>query len=160
MTATNRASTDPARAACRHTTDQLVNLGLDTAVPEGVRSFAEKSLAQTREFYDLSFDAFDASVTTFQRSFEAACQSATAFNRKIIDLSRRNLGASFDLATSLAGAKDLADIVERRAAFWRKQLSVLTAQAEEVRVHSAKVTGDSPEQIESKVASGSDGPVH
>lgn len=67
MTATNRASTDPARAACRHTTDQLVNLGLDTAVPEGVRSFAEKSLAQTREFYDLSFDAFDASVTTFQR---------------------------------------------------------------------------------------------
>ena len=69
MTATHRAATDQARAVYRHTTDQLGNFGLDTAVPEGVRSLAEKSLVQTREFYDLSFDAFDASVLTFQRSF-------------------------------------------------------------------------------------------
>ncbi len=135
-------------------TDQLGNLGLDTTVPEGVRALAEKSVAQTREVYDRSLDAFDASVTTFERSFDAAGQGATAFNRKIVDIARRNLDASFDLATSLAGAKSLADIVELQAAFWRKQFGVLTAQAEEVRALSTKVTADAVEPIKSQMARG------
>ena len=133
-------------------TDQLGNLGLDTAVPEGVRALAEKTVAQTRGAYDRSLDAFDASVTTFERSFDAAGQSATAFNRKIIDITRRNVDASFDLATSLAGAKNLADIVELQAAFWRKQLGVLTAQAEEVRELSTKMTADVSQPIKSQMA--------
>jgi phasin len=154
MTATHnpQATADQARAAYRHMTDQLGYLGLDPAVPEGVRALAEKSVARTREVYDRSFDAFDASVTTFERSFDAAGQGATAFNRKIVDIARRNLDASFDLATSLAGAKNLADIVELQAAFWRKQFGVLTAQAEEVRALSTKVTTDAAEQINAQIA--------
>jgi phasin len=156
MTATHnaQATADQARAAYRQTTDQLGRLGLDTTVPEGVRALAEKSVARTREVYDRSFDAFDASVTTFERSFDAAGQGATAFNRKIVDIARRNLDASFDLATSLAGAKNLADIVELQAAFWRKQLGVLTAQAEEVRALSTRVTADAAEPIKSQMARG------
>jgi len=155
MTAThNPQATDQARAAYRHMTDQLGNLGLDTTVPEGVRALAEKSVEQTREVYDRSLDAFDASVTTFERSFDAAGQGATAFNRKIVDIARRNVDASFDLATSLAGAKNLADIVELQAAFWRKQFGVLTAQAEEVRALSTKVTADAVEPIKSQMARG------
>jgi len=149
-----QAPADQARAAYRQTTDQLGRLGLDTAVPEGVRALAEKSVAQTRKAYDRSWDAFDASMTTFERSFDAAGQGATAFNRKIVDIARRNLDASFDLATSLAGAKNLADIVELQAAFWRKQLGVLTAQAEEVRALSTRVTADAAEPIKSQMARG------
>ena len=72
-------------------TDQLGHLGLDTAVPEGVRALAEKNVAQSREAYDRSKDAFDASLTTFERSFDAAGQGAAAFNRKIVDIARRNV---------------------------------------------------------------------
>ena len=154
MNANPQAAADQARAAYRHTMDQLGNLGLDTAVPEGVRALAEKSVAQTREAYDRSWDAFDASVTTFERSFDAAGQGAIAFNRKIIDIAIRNVDASFDLATSLAGAKNLADIVERQSAFWRKQFSVLTAQAEEVRALSTRVTADAAEPIKAQVKRG------
>jgi len=59
MTATHnpQATADQARAAYRHMTDQLGYLGLDTAVPEGVRALAEKSVARAREVYDRSFDA-------------------------------------------------------------------------------------------------------
>jgi hypothetical protein len=99
-------------------------------------------------------DAFDTSLTTFERTFDAAGQGATAFNRKIIDIARRNVDAGFDLATSLAGAKNLADIMELQAAFWRKQFGVLTAQAEEVRALSMKVTTDAAEQINSQMAHG------
>ena len=80
-------------------------------------------------------------MTTFERSFDAAGQGAAAFNRKMVDIARRNVDASFDLATSLAGAKTFADMLELPAAFWRNRLGVLTAQAEEVRALSTKGDG-------------------
>jgi phasin len=162
MTATHnpQAAADQARAAYRKTTDQLGKLGLDTAVPEGVRALAEKAVAQTREAYDRSWDAFDASLTTFERTFDAAGQGAAAFNRKIIDLAGRNADASFDLAASLAGAKDLADMVELQAAFWRKQLGVLTAQAEEVHAMLTKATAAAAEPIKSQIDRAADGRAH
>jgi len=154
MTATNNPQTaaDQARATYRQMTDQLGHLGLDAAVPEGVRALAEKTVDQTREAYDRSTDAFDASVTTFEKSFGAAGQGAVAFNRKIIDIARRNLDASFDLAKSLAGAKSLTDMVALQTAFWRKQFGTLTAQAEEVRALSTKVTADATEALKAHVA--------
>ena len=45
----------------------------------------------------------------------ASYQGATAFNRKIIDIAQQNVNSVFDLAKSLAGAKNLADIVELQA---------------------------------------------
>ena len=108
------ATSNPQAAAeqASKMTSQLGLLGLSTAIPEGVRALAQKTVGQTRQVYDRSSDAFDASVATFEKSFDAAGQGAAAFNRKIIDISRRNLNSVFDLAASLAGAKDLADIVE------------------------------------------------
>ena len=161
MTATQNPQTaaDQARATYRRMTDQLGHLGLDTAVPEGVRALAEKSVAQTRQAYDRSLDAFDTSLMTLERTFDAAGQGAIAFNRKIVDIARRNVSASFDLATSLAGAKNLADIVELQSAFWRKQFGVLTAQAEEVRSLSMKVTTDAADQINLQMAGGANRPA-
>ena len=147
-----QAAADQARATYRAATAQLGQLGLDSAIPEGVRALAEKTVAQSREAYDRSKDAFEASLTTFERSFDAAGQGAAAFNRKMIDIARRNVDASFDLATSLAGAKNFADVLELQAAFWRKQLGVLTAQAEEVRALSTRVTADAAEPIKARMA--------
>jgi phasin len=136
----------------RDVTTQLGHLGLDPAIPEGVRDLAEKAVARTREAYDRSMDAFDASVAAFERSFDAAGQGAAAFNRQIIDIARRNVNSSFDLATSLAGAKDLYDTVKLQAAHWRKQVDALTAQAAEVRALSTKVAADTAEPIKSQMA--------
>ena len=61
-----------ARANYREVTSRLGALGLDTAIPEGVRALAESTVDQTREAYNRSTDAFDASVATFEKSFDAA----------------------------------------------------------------------------------------
>ena len=147
-----RAAADQARATYRAATAQLGQLGLDTAIPEDMRTLAVKTVAQSREAYDRSKDAFEASLTAFERSFDAAGQGAAAFNRKMIDLARRNVDAGFDLATSLAGAKTLADMLELQTAFWRKQLGVVTAQAEEVRTLSTRVTADTSEPLKAHLA--------
>jgi phasin len=126
----------------------------DTAVPEAVRAMAEKTVAQTREVYDRSKDALDASVATLERTFDAAGQGAVAFNRKIIDIAQRNVNSAFDLAKSLAGAKNLAEAMELQGAYWRKQFGALAAQAEEVRALSTKVTADTAEPVKAHVPRG------
>lgn len=154
MNESSKESTDQGRPSYRDLTRQLGLIGLDTGIPEGVRALAEKFAAQNRETYDRYLDAFDASVITFERSFEAAGQSAIAFNRKIVDMARRNVDEGFDLATSLTGAKNIADMVRLQAAYWHKQFVALTEQAEEVRALSTKVTADAAEQIASQKARG------
>ena len=84
----------------------------DMAVPEAVRAMAEKTVAHTREVYDRSKDTLDASLATVETTFDAAGQGAVAFNRKVIDIAQRNVNSGFDLAKSLAGAKNLTEMVE------------------------------------------------
>ena len=95
------------------------------AVPENVRAMVEKAVDQSREVYDRSKDALDASVATLERTFDAAGQGVVAFNRKIIDIAQRNVNSGFDLAKSLAGAKNLSEMVELQAAYWQKQFGAL-----------------------------------
>jgi hypothetical protein len=153
---TTAQNSKSAAADYRNTTEQLSHLGLNASVPEGVRDLAEKNVAQSREAYNRSRDAFDVSLTTFEKSFDAAGQGAAAFNRKMVDISQRNLDATFDLATSLAGAKNLAEVVGAQSAYWLKQFRALTAQAEEVREMSAKITADTVAPIKTQIT-GSNG---
>ena len=127
------------------------------AAPETVRAMVEKAVDQSREVYDRSKDALDASVTTLERTFDAAGQGAVAFNRKIIDLAQRNVNSGFDLAKSLAGAKNLSEMVELQVAYWQKLLGALASQVEEVRALSSRVTADAAEPIKSQIARGADG---
>jgi hypothetical protein len=48
-------------------------------------------------------------------------------------------------------------MVELHAAYWRKQIGTLTAQAEEVRELSTKVTADATQAIKAHMARGADG---
>src|SRR6478752_10536599 len=98
MNPNSQVAAEQARKNYWDVTTQLGHLGLDTAIPEGARALAEKTVAQTREVYDRSTDAFEASVATFEKSFDAAGQGAAAFSRKFIDIAKRNLATGFDLA--------------------------------------------------------------
>ena len=111
--ALNREATvDKSREATRKTNGQFEALTLDTAFSEAVRELAETSVAQTREAYERSKNAFEAAVDTMARSFDALGQGAAALNRKIIEIAHQNVSSGFDLAKSLATAKTLAEMVE------------------------------------------------
>src|SRR6185312_276727 len=128
----------------------------DAVVPESVRAMAERAVDQSRKVYDHSKDALDASVTTLERTFDAAGQGAVAFNRKIIDIAQRNVNSGFDLAKSLAGAKNLSEMVELQTAYWQKLLGTLESQAEEVRSLSTKMAAAAIEPVKQQVKRGVD----
>jgi phasin len=140
--ALNREATaDKSREATK-TNGQFETLTLDAAFSEAVRELAEKSVDQTREAYDRAKDSLEAAVDTMARSFDELRQGAAALNRKVIEIAEENVSSGFDLAKSLAKARTLAEMVELPATYWRKQLSALSAQAEEVRTLSTKVAAD------------------
>jgi phasin len=107
---------------------------------------------QSREAYERGKDALEEAIDALERSFDAAGQGATAFNRKLIDLAQRNLNSAFDLAKNLAGAKNLAEIVELQSAFIRHQFDVFANQASEIRALTSKIAADTAEPIKNQVA--------
>jgi Phasin protein len=90
------------------------------------------------------------SITKF---LEAANQNAAAVNRKVIEITQRNLNLGFELAKSLArGGGNPSEIVRVQTSFWRKQFHALATQAEEAcerlfgfNVAKPKVLESSPE---------------
>ena len=149
-----------ARDTDRKTTAQFENLALDAPLSEAVRALSEKNVAQTREVYEHSKDALDAALETLEWSFDALGQGATALNHKVIDIAQRNINSGFDLAKSLTKAKNLAEVIELQATYWRERFGVLANQAEEVRTLSTQVAADTAKPIKSQMARGMDGRAH
>ena len=145
------ATADKSRETYSKTNGRFEAVTLDTTFPEAARELAETSVAQTVEAYERSKNAVEAAVDTMARSFDALGQGAAALNRKIIDIAQQNVSSGFDLAKGLATAKTLAELVELRAAYWRKQFSALAAQAEEVRALSIKVAAETAAPIKAHV---------
>ena len=150
-----KVAADKARDTYRKTAAQTEELVHDTQL--AMRALAEKNIAQTREACEHSKHALEAALETLERSFDAVGQGAIALNHKVMDIAQRNMNSGFDLAKSLAGAKNLAEVIELQAAHWRKQFSALAAQAEEVRTLSTQVTADVTEPIKAQVKRGRDG---
>ena len=153
----SKVAAEKARDTYRKTAAQFDELVHDTQLPEAMRALAEKNIAQTRELYERSKDALEAVLASWEKSFDAAGQGAVALNRKVIDITQRNINSGFEFAKSLSGAKNLTEAMELQATYWRKQLGTLGAQAEEMRNLSTQVTADVTEPIKAQVARGMEG---
>ena len=125
-------------------------------VPPSMRALAEKNITQTRELYQRWKDAVDVAFASWERSLGAAGEGAFSFNRKLLDITERNINSGFDLAMHLAGATNLAEAMELQATYWRKQFAELRSQAEEVRVLSRKVAADVAVPVKAELARGTD----
>ena len=152
QTYTPQVVAEAARDTFRKAAKEFESFKLDATVPESVRALAEKTVNQSREAYERGKDAMEESIDALERSFDAAGQGATAFNRKLIDLAQRNLNSAFDLAKSLAGAKNLAEIAELQSAFIRRQFDVFASQANEIRALTTKIAADTSEPIKNQVS--------
>ena len=89
-------------------------------LPDTLRVLAERNVVQTRELYEHSKNTFQAILESWQKSFGSAGQNAVALSRKMIDVTGRNMDTGFNFAIGLAGARNLGEVMELQAAYWRK----------------------------------------
>jgi hypothetical protein len=94
---------------------------------------AERNVAQTRERYEQSKNTIQAMLDRWQKSFGATGKGALALNRRIFDITDHSINNSFDFATALVGARNLAEVAELQTAYWRKQLIDLTRLTDKTR---------------------------
>ena len=150
-----KVAADTARAY-RKTTEEFERFAKDAQMPEAVRVIAEKNIAQSRELFERSKDAFEKVLESWEKTFDAAGQGAVALNRKMVDITQRNINSGFDFAKSLIGAKSVAEAMELHSTYWQKQLNTLKAQADEMRDLSTRVTADVAEPAKAQVKRGID----
>jgi phasin len=162
MTESNPAkvAADKARAAYRQTAEEFEQLAQNGHMPEAMRVFAEKNIAQSREFYERSKDAFDKILESWEKTFDAAGQGAVVLNRKMVEITQRNINSGFEFAKSLIGAKTMAEAMALQSGYWQKQLGTLRAQADEMRELSTRVTADVVEPAKAQVKRGLDQIAH
>ena len=129
-----KAVAEKARGTYRKTGAQFEEF-TRAQMPESISALAEKSVAQTRELYEHSLEAV---LESWERFVIAAGQGAVALNRKVIDITRRNINTGFGLAESLAGAKSLAEATQLQAAYWRKLLGTVQSQVKEGRARTGR----------------------
>src|SRR5262245_8393691 len=91
-------------------------------VPDTLRAIAESNVAQTREFYERSKDTLQAVLASWQKSFGVVAQGAVTLNHTMVNSAERNIDTGFDFAAGLAGARNLAEVMELQASYWRKVL--------------------------------------
>ena len=150
----NPRNAEKSRDTYRKNSAQLGALGQYAELPESMRTFAEHNIAQTREVYERSKDALEAVLVSWERTFDAASQGATAPNRKVVDITQRNLATGFEFASNLAGAKNLTAAMELQTAYWRQQLNMLGSQAEEMSTLSSKIAADITEPLKAQASRG------
>jgi hypothetical protein len=63
--------------------------------------------------------------------FEAAAEEVLSFCLKSMGFAARRMSVALQLASNLARARDLSEVVELQAAHWRRQLDEVAAQIEE-----------------------------
>lgn len=63
--------------------------------------------------------------------FEAAAKAVLSFCLKSMGFAARRMSVALQLASNLARARDLSDVVELQTAHWRRQLDEVAAQIEE-----------------------------
>ena len=84
----------------------------------------------------------EAVLAAFAKAFEAAVQGALLLHREMIDIAQRDVNAGFGLLRRLAGARNLGEMLDLQATYWRGQSGALMGQAEELRALTTKAAAD------------------
>ena len=116
-------------------------------IPAAFREFAEKGVAQARENYEKVKSAAEEVTDVFEDTYSTASKGCASYGLKVIETTRANSDAAFDLMTELVTAKSYSEVVELYSAFLRKQFDAFVAQAKDLSEHAQKVATDTAEPI-------------
>ncbi|HEY6023777.1 MAG TPA: phasin [Pseudolabrys sp.] len=122
-------------------------------VPSAFREFAEKGIAQAKENYEKVKSAAEQATEVLEDTYSTASKGCASYGLKMIETTRANSDAAFDLVTELMTAKSYSEMVELSSAYMRKQFDAMIAQAKELSEHAQKVATETAEPIKESISS-------
>ncbi len=116
-------------------------------IPAQVREIAEKSVDQARKAVDSLMQAAQKAGQTVEGSASTLSSSTKDVNAKVIAYAEANIGASFDLATSVAKAKDYNEILKLNTSFVQAQMQAYAEQAKELGALAQKAVTEATSSV-------------
>lgn len=116
-------------------------------VPAAFREFAEKGIATAKENYDKLKAAAEEATDVLESTYSTASKGAAGYGLKVIENTRTNSNAAFDLFGEMMTAKSVSEVVELSTAFMRSQFDTMSAQAKELADVAQKVATETAEPI-------------
>ena len=116
-------------------------------VPTAFREFAEKGIAQARENYEKVKTAAEEATDVFEDTYSTATKGCASYGLKLIETTRANSDAAFDLMSEAMNAKSYSEVVKLYSAYLRKQFDTLVAQTKDLSEHAQKVATETVEPI-------------
>ena len=98
-------------------------------------------------------EAAEQATDVLEETYATASKGCSGYGLKVIETSRANANAAFDLFGELLAAKSYSDVVEKTTAFMRSQFDTVTAQAKELSEQAQKVATETAEPIKESFAS-------
>jgi phasin len=121
-------------------------------VPPAFREFAEKGVAQAKENYEKVKSAAEQATDVLEDTYSTASKGCASYGLKLIEATRANSDATFDLMSELMTAKSYSEMVELSSAYLRKQFDVLVAQTKELSEHAQKVATETAAPIKESIS--------
>lgn len=121
-------------------------------VPTAFREIAEKGIAQAKENYEKVKSAAEQATDVLEETYSTASKGCASYGLKLVETTRANSDAAFDLMSELMTAKSYSEIVELSSAYLRKQFEALVAQAKELSEHAQKVATETAEPIKESIS--------
>ena len=122
-------------------------------VPPAFREAAEKGIAQAKENYEKIKNATEQATDVLEETYATASKGCSGYGLKVIETSRANANAAFDLFGELMTAKSYSDVVELTTGYLRTQFDTVTAQTKELCDHAQKVASETAEPIKGSISS-------
>ena len=122
-------------------------------MPTAFRELAEKGIAQAKENYEKAKSAAEKATDVLEDTYSTASKGYASYGLKLIETTRANSDATFDLMSELLSAKSYSEMVELSSAYMRKQFDALIAQTKELAEHAQKVAAETAEPIKESITS-------
>jgi phasin len=116
-------------------------------IPQQLRELAEKSVEQARSAYGQFLDGMAEAVRAWSTVPSAVMTSGfKVVQERAIQFAKENAEAGFALASELAQAKDLQEVLRLQSNFAQKQMQSYARQAQELGRLMAEATRSSKPQ--------------
>jgi len=112
-------------------------------VPQAMREFAEKGVAQAKDAYEKMKSAAEEATDVLEDTYETTRKGVLELHMKALDTAKVNTDATFSFVKEILSAKSLAEAIELQTAFARKQFEALSTQAKEFQELATKFATDS-----------------
>lgn len=122
-------------------------------VPAAFREFAEKSVTQCKDSWEKMKAATEEATDMIEDSYATASKGCADYGLKVLEASRTNTNAMFDLASELLTVKSFSEAVELSTAHMRKQFDTLSAQTKDLAALAQKVATETTEPLKESVSS-------